>query len=110
MAGTGIVHGDAQAALPQGGEAESAFGRVAVAYGRDGDAVTVETTIALTTPRVSPEQYPAFREWVQRADGLGGDTIWFEISSTSADAAWSGLDMMRQLLSSASPPTVGGRK
>ncbi|HJL37055.1 MAG TPA: DUF3857 domain-containing protein, partial [Polyangiaceae bacterium LLY-WYZ-15_(1-7)] len=62
--------GHAVSALPQGGEAESAFGRVAVAYGRDGDAVTVETTIALTTPRVSPEQYPAFREWVQRADQL----------------------------------------
>ena len=52
----------------------------------------------------------AKREHISPADGLGGDTIWFEISSTSADAAWSGLDMMRQLLSSASPPTVGGRK
>ena len=52
----------------------------------------------------------AKREHIPPADGLGGDTIWFEISSTSADAAWSGLDMMRQLLSSASPPTVGGRK
>ena len=58
------------ASLPSGGEARSRFGRVAVVYGRDGDAITVETTVTLTAPRVSPREYPEFRGWVEEADEL----------------------------------------
>ncbi len=68
-----VVHlpsGHTVATLPDGGEATSPFGRVAVQYGRQGDAVTVETTVALTRPRVSAEEYPRFRQWVQAADQL----------------------------------------
>jgi tetratricopeptide (TPR) repeat protein/transglutaminase-like putative cysteine protease len=68
-----VVHlpqGHTVGTLPDGGEASSPFGRVAVQYDRQGDAVTVETTVALTRPRVGAEEYPRFREWVQAADQL----------------------------------------
>ncbi len=56
--------------MPDGGEAESPFGKVAVRYERDGNAVTIETTVALLRPRVSADEYPRFRQWVQAADQL----------------------------------------
>ena len=43
------------------------------------------------------------REHIPPADGLGGEALWFEIS-TDADS-WSGLDLLKQLLSS--PPQLG---
>ena len=68
-----VVHlpaGHTVASLPRGGEAASAFGRVAVTYAQSGDAVTAETTITFTQPRVSPREYPTFRQWIQAADQL----------------------------------------
>lgn len=44
------------------------------------------------------------REHIPPADGLGGELAWFEISSDSSDS-WSGMDMLKQLLSS--PPQLG---
>lgn len=44
------------------------------------------------------------REHIPPADGLGGESAWFEISSDSSDS-WSGFDMLKQLLSS--PPQLG---
>ncbi|MAQ13993.1 MAG: hypothetical protein CMN30_04255 [Sandaracinus sp.] len=62
--------GHTAANLPRGGEATSPFGRVAITYGRDGNAITAETTITFTTARVAPREYPAFRQWIQAADQL----------------------------------------
>lgn len=44
------------------------------------------------------------REHIPPADGLGGESAWFDISSDSNDS-WSGFDMLKQLLSS--PPQLG---
>lgn len=68
-----VVHvpsGHAVAAVPTGGQAESPFGSVAVRYERQGDTVTIETTVSLLKPRISPQEYPRFRQWVQAADQL----------------------------------------
>lgn len=43
----------------------------------------------------------AKREHIPPADGLGGEALWFEISSDTSDS-WSGMEMFKQLLSS--PP------
>jgi len=56
--------------LPQGGNVASKFGRVAVSYERNDGTVTVSTTVSFARPRVSPEQYQAFRAWIEDADEL----------------------------------------
>jgi hypothetical protein len=56
--------------LPEGGTAESEFGRLSVEVTRDGRDVRARTEFALTADRVSPEQYPAFRRWVEQADRI----------------------------------------
>lgn len=61
--------------VPPGGAAESAFGRVAVRYVRRGSEVVAETDLTLARERVSPEEYPAFRAWLEQADALLGARI-----------------------------------
>lgn len=56
--------------LPEGGTAESEFGRLSIVVTRDGRDVLARTECTLTTDRVTPAQYPAFRRWVERADRL----------------------------------------
>lgn len=56
--------------LPAGGTAESRFGRVSLEVSRDGDAVRAVTRYRLDVDRVSPDDYPAFRRWVEEADRL----------------------------------------
>ncbi|GAB5543967.1 MAG: hypothetical protein SangKO_037270 [Sandaracinaceae bacterium] len=65
-----LPRGFTVADLPDGGVAESEFGRLSVAFERDGREVRAVTEFALNVDRVSPDQYPAFRSWVEQADRL----------------------------------------
>jgi len=56
--------------LPEGGTAESPFGRLSLEVTREGSSVRARTTFAIETDRVAPEDYAAFREWVEAADRL----------------------------------------
>ncbi|MGD8859844.1 MAG: DUF3857 domain-containing protein [Myxococcales bacterium] len=58
------------AELPSGGEARSPFGYLRLSFERAGGAVRARTDFAVTQDRISPEQYPAFRAWVEQADRL----------------------------------------
>jgi hypothetical protein len=56
--------------LPAGGEARSSFGRLSLRYAAEPGKVSVHTEFSLDQDRVSPEQYPEFRRWVESADQL----------------------------------------
>ena len=56
--------------LPAGGEAESKFGLLRLRVESAGQTVRAETDFEIRSARVAPEQYRAFREWVDRADTL----------------------------------------
>jgi transglutaminase-like putative cysteine protease len=56
--------------LPDGGTAESPFGRVSLAVERDGRDVRARTELQLNADRVAPNDYPAFRQWVEQVDRL----------------------------------------
>jgi cellulose synthase operon protein C len=58
------------AELPQGGEASSEFGRLALRFSHDDRKVVVHTEFAVTRDRVAPDEYPAFRRWIEAADQL----------------------------------------
>ncbi len=56
--------------LPEGGSAESRFGRLSIEVTREGDSVRARTSYALEADRVSVDDYPEFRRWVQAADRI----------------------------------------
>jgi transglutaminase-like putative cysteine protease/Flp pilus assembly protein TadD len=56
--------------VPSGGEVRSEFGRLRIRFRVVGRQLISETDFELTRDRVSPEQYPAFRRWVEAADQL----------------------------------------
>lgn len=56
--------------VPQGGEARSPFGSLAVSWEARQGVVDVTTRFELTSDRVEASDYPAFRAWVERADAL----------------------------------------
>lgn len=58
------------AELPQGGVAESRFGRLSIEVERQGAAVRARTTFSIETDRVAPEEYREFRQWVEQADRI----------------------------------------
>lgn len=58
------------AELPAGGEAVSEFGRLKLAFETDEREVVSSTLFEINGDRVTPEQYPAFRRWVEKADIL----------------------------------------
>ena len=47
---------------------ESEFGRFALDISVTGQTVTARTELEIRRDRISPEDYPAFREWVEEAD------------------------------------------
>lgn len=55
---------------PDGGTAESPFGRVRMTVESQGRQITVRTELELRRDRVEPNEYGAFREWVEQADQL----------------------------------------
>lgn len=56
--------------LPAGGEARSDFGTLTLALRQDGTDVVARTELVLAQDRIPPDQYRAFRRWVQEADRL----------------------------------------
>ena len=56
--------------VPTGGVAESEFGRASVHYTTSGNQVVAETVLSMARERVTPAEYPRFRAWVERVDGL----------------------------------------
>ncbi|HHH29862.1 MAG TPA: DUF3858 domain-containing protein, partial [Polyangiaceae bacterium] len=70
--------------LPEGGVAESRFGRVSVSVSRgERHTVTARTQFAIEVDRVSPDDYPAFRRWVEQADQLLRQRILLEAGGDS---------------------------
>ncbi len=55
---------------PEGGEAESPFGRLRVTVEATARQVQTRTELEIRRDRVTPEEYPAFRAWVQAADRI----------------------------------------
>ena len=55
---------------PSGGEADSPFGRLRLTVETHGRQVTARTEFELRRDRVEPNEYAAFRQWIERADQL----------------------------------------
>lgn len=58
------------ATLPTGGTIDSSFGRFVVATRRDGRDVVVTSELIVNRDRVSPDEYPAFRQFISQADAI----------------------------------------
>jgi hypothetical protein len=56
--------------VPSGGSAESPFGKLVMTVERSGRQVQTRTELELRRDRISAEDYPAFRRWVQEADQI----------------------------------------
>ena len=56
--------------LPAGGEATSAFGRLKLDVSQGGATITAHTELRIDKDRIAPNEYPAFRAWVEAADQL----------------------------------------
>jgi tetratricopeptide (TPR) repeat protein len=56
----------------------SSFGSYSRAVRREGRALVVERTLELTVDRVSPVQYPAFRQFLQRVDRHAAERLSLE--------------------------------
>jgi cellulose synthase operon protein C len=55
---------------PPGGEATSEFGRLRIAVQLSGHKLTTQTEFELKSDRITAQQYPDFRRWVEAADAL----------------------------------------
>jgi hypothetical protein len=58
------------ASAPEGGEAESPFGRLALTVEANGREVSARTELEVRKDRITPGDYAAFRAWVERADAI----------------------------------------
>jgi hypothetical protein len=56
--------------VPKNAEARSTWGRLSLRYAADGGGLKVHTEFQLTKVRVTAEEYPEFRRWVEAADQL----------------------------------------
>ncbi len=56
--------------LPQGGTAESPFGRLEMEVRQEGREVRLTTRLNVTQDRIAPSDYGAFRRWVEEADRI----------------------------------------
>ena len=65
-----VLPAGAGATLPSGGRVESEFGTLALSARRQGNNVEVSTEWTQTAHRVSADDYPAFRRFVQDVDQL----------------------------------------
>lgn len=57
-------------ALPEGGEAESAFGRFSLRLEQGGGEIVARTELELLRDRISAEEYGAFRAWLEAVDAI----------------------------------------
>jgi hypothetical protein len=65
-----IPPGTRIANLPAGGEVSSVFGQLRMEFQTSGKKLLTKTYFEVKKDRISPEQYPAFRRWVEAADVL----------------------------------------
>ncbi len=56
--------------MPDGGAAESPFGRVRLSITRQGDRLLARTEVVVRADRIAPDRYESFRRWVQEADQI----------------------------------------
>ncbi|MBO6934678.1 MAG: DUF3857 domain-containing protein [Deltaproteobacteria bacterium] len=56
--------------VPTGGTAESPFGKLVMTVEQSGRQVQTRTEFEIRRDRVTAEEYPAFRRWVQEADQI----------------------------------------
>ena len=56
--------------VPAGGNAESPFGKLTMTVEQSGRQVQTRTEFEIRKDRITPEEYPAFRRWVQEADEI----------------------------------------
>ena len=56
--------------VPQDGQAESEFGQLKLHYETQGGTLKVRTEFVLKRARVAPDEYAAFRRWIDAADQL----------------------------------------
>ncbi|HEY6876834.1 MAG TPA: transglutaminase-like domain-containing protein, partial [Polyangiales bacterium] len=72
---------------PEGGEVKSRFGSLRVKTEQSGAGVLSQTTFELAVKRVEPGDYPEFRKFVERADGLLRQRVAFLRSSAEQPRA-----------------------
>lgn len=94
--------------LPAGGDVDTPFGRLVVRYQAQGATVRVRTEWTTRRDRVSVEEYPAFRAFVERADALLRERVSLEVPARSASSA-SSPDASRALASAASAAPAEAR-
>jgi hypothetical protein len=56
--------------VPAGGEAQSEFGTLTMHVEQSGREVSARTELSIRRDRIAPDDYPAFRRWVQQADAI----------------------------------------
>ncbi|NOY93175.1 MAG: DUF3857 domain-containing protein [Deltaproteobacteria bacterium] len=64
--------------LPTGGVAESPFGKLSLSVEANGRSILARTEFEVRRDRIPPDEYPAFRAWVERADALLREQITLE--------------------------------
>lgn len=65
-----LPRGHQAGVLPSGGTANSRFGQLQLEVERRGAELITRTRFEIQTDRVSPKDYPAFRQWIEEADQL----------------------------------------
>jgi tetratricopeptide (TPR) repeat protein len=61
--------------LPPGGEARSEFGHLMLRVEQAGNVVRTRMEFELSRDRIPPDEYAAFRQWVERADAIARQRI-----------------------------------
>lgn len=67
---TRLPNGSSTRRAPAGGTAESPFGSLRMTVESNARQVMTRTEFELTRDRISPEEYPAFRQWVEQVDQI----------------------------------------
>ena len=68
--------------VPESGVADSPFGRLELELDGNSDQVTSRMRLEIRKDRITPEEYPAFRRWVEAADRLLRQRIRIEREGT----------------------------
>ena len=67
-------------AAPHAADGKSPFGFYKVETETNGSVVRVKTTVALTKPRISAQEYQAFRSFCEQADRALGQTLTYTVT------------------------------
>ena len=65
-----LPRGAQAAQVPEGGTAESPFGKLAMTVERSAGQVQMRTEFELRRDRLRPGEYAAFRRWVEEVDQI----------------------------------------